>query len=148
MVSNSDEVGSINHTYRNSGDYTVVVSKISTFGIARFNLFDEAIGDKPFRISNAEKLIDVQQWGDADWSSMQNAFRSSNLGEITAEDTPDLSRVSNMQGMFFNASLFNGNIGGWNVSTVTNMISMFRNASIFNQDIGRWDVSSVANMRN
>ncbi|KAF3982198.1 MAG: BspA family leucine-rich repeat surface protein, partial [Methylococcales symbiont of Hymedesmia sp. n. MRB-2018] len=149
MVSNSDEVGSISHIYRNSGDYTVVVSKVdTTFDIDRFNLWDEAIGSKTFRISNAEKLIDVQQWGKANWSSMENAFRSSNLGEITAEDTPDLSRVSNMQGMFFNASLFNGNIGGWNVSTVTNMISMFRNASIFNQDIGRWDVSSVANMRN
>ena len=38
-------------------------------------------------------------------------------------------------------------IGGWDVSSVTTMYRMFYEASAFNQDIGGWDVSSVTDMR-
>ena len=37
-------------------------------------------------------------------------------------------------------------IGGWDVSKVTNMSGMFRNAMLFDQDIGSWDVSKVTDM--
>ena len=40
------------------------------------------------------------------------------------------------------------NIGTWNVSSVTNMTSMFYEATAFNQDISTWNVSSVTTMRN
>ena len=48
--------------------------------------------------------------------------------------------------MFHGASVFNQDIGNWDVRRVLNMSSMFNSATSFNQDIGNWDVGSVRNM--
>ena len=58
----------------------------------------------------------------------------------------DTSRVTDMFGMFANATTFNQAIGSWNVSLVTNMASMFANATTFNQPLNNWNVSQVRNM--
>ena len=60
----------------------------------------------------------------------------------------DVSSVTNMRGMFCGAEAFNRNISNWDVSSVTDMYGMFWNAKAFNQDISNWDVSSVTNMNN
>jgi uncharacterized protein (TIGR02145 family) len=58
----------------------------------------------------------------------------------------DVSSVTNMGGLFREASNFNGDLSSWDVSSVTNMDSMFEFASSFNSDISSWDVSSVTSM--
>ncbi|SVE17543.1 uncharacterized protein METZ01_LOCUS470397, partial [marine metagenome] len=58
----------------------------------------------------------------------------------------DVSSVTDMSQMFYDAPLFNQDISLWDVSSVTDMSYMFYCASVFNQDISSWDVSSVTNM--
>jgi surface protein len=58
----------------------------------------------------------------------------------------DVSNVTYMVGMFYKATLFNQPIGNWNVSNVTDMLAMFADANAFNQPIGNWDVSKVTRM--
>ena len=43
---------------------------------------------------------------------------------------------------------FNENISNWNVSNVTCMDYMFFNAISFNQPLNAWDVSNVTTMKN
>ena len=94
----------------------------------------------------ASNLLSVDKWGNIAWESMNSAFYDANNLMIKATDTPNLSGVTDMSEMFFGASVFNQNIGGWNVSMVTNMGSMFARAIAFNQDIENWNISKVTNM--
>ena len=50
------------------------------------------------------------------------------------------SEVTDMSGLFQDASGFNEDITGWDVSGVTDMNNMFNGARVFNQDISGWDV--------
>lgn len=56
----------------------------------------------------------------------------------------DVSNVQNMSWMFTESD-FDGNISKWDVSSVKSMESMFANTR-FNGDISKWDVSGVKNM--
>lgn len=119
------------------------------------------------------KIIDVVQWGNIDWSSMENAFFYCEEMDVTATDIPFLSHLTNMSGIFagcyklvgnpsFNdwdlstvtnlsqafyfAKIFNQPISNWNISNVTDLSLMFVYAQQFNQPIGSWDTSNVTNM--
>ena len=58
----------------------------------------------------------------------------------------DVSNVTSMGAMFYGGNSFNQDISSWDVSNVTDMGFMFYDATSFNQDISSWDVSSVTNM--
>ncbi|MBC6427145.1 MAG: BspA family leucine-rich repeat surface protein [Ekhidna sp.] len=75
---------------------------------------------------------------------MAGAFQGCLNLVINAADDPDLSKVTNMSGMFL-ISVPSGDLSGWDVSNVTDMADMF-GSSAFNGDISDWDVSSVTNM--
>jgi len=124
---------STTHTYQEPGIYTVRIS-----------------GDFPHLYfpshSDSEKLLSVEQWGSQQWVSMYYSFYKCSNMVINAKDVPDLSLVTNMSCMFYEAKAFNQDIGAWDVSNVTNMTGMFFNAFSFNQDIGSWNVGKVTNM--
>ena len=56
----------------------------------------------------------------------------------------DVSSVTDMSSMFYDASSFNQYIGLWDVSSVTGMNYMFYGASSFNEDISDWNITLVA----
>lgn len=93
-----------------------------------------------------DKLININQWGDIEWTSMNSAFYGCSNLDMTATDAPDLSTVNDMSHMFDSATSFNGDVSNWDVSNVTDMSNLFSNASQFNQDLDNWDVSNVTNM--
>jgi surface protein len=94
------------------------------------------------------RLIDVKQWGNVAWTSMENAFYGCSNMNVSASDLPNLIGVTSMFRMFYFCSLLNGpsNINNWNVSNVTNMSFVFSGASMFNQNVTNWNVSNVINM--
>ena len=60
----------------------------------------------------------------------------------------NVSRVTSMWCAFVGATAFTGaGIGCWDVSSVTDMGEMLWDATAFNAPIGDWDVSSVTNMQ-
>ena len=124
------------HTYSVAGTYTVSIR-----GIFPRIYFNAGSSD-----TNAHLIRDIKQWGTGTWSSMANAFKGAINLNSTAMDKPNLSKVTDMSGMFRDAQSFNSDIGGWGVSTVTNFGHMFEGASAFNQDMGSWRVSNVVDM--
>lgn len=150
--------GNQEHTYKAEGTYTVSISG----SLGQFGKYD---------YPNADKLVRVTSFGDIGLTSLSNAFYGAiNLVELptqlpsTVESLEsmlreassfnfdiggwDVSNVYNMFGLFHGASSFNQNIGGWDVSNNGDMGYMFTAAVAFNQDIGSWDVSKVYNMFN
>ncbi|MFC4094728.1 malectin domain-containing carbohydrate-binding protein [Euzebyella saccharophila] len=134
--------GDITHTYKAPGIYTVSIN--GDFPRIDLNVFP---ADK-YVETDGLKLLTVEQWGDIEWSSMQNAFFDCASLDVVATDVPDLSRVTSMNGMFGDCDNLIGTpaFSDWNVSNVIDMSYMFFSADAFNQDIGRWDVSSVSDM--
>jgi surface protein len=116
------------------------------------------------------KVIELKQWGNVQWQTLNRMFETCSNMNITAQDVPDLSQmtVPNINNLFnmctsltgtianwnwdtstvngmqrvFEGTLFNQNINTWNVSNVTTMWRMFLNSS-FNQPLNSWNVSKV-----
>ena len=123
------------HAYAEAGNHTVSIS--GNFTQIRL------AGDT----ENAAKLQSIDQWGNIAWTTMKGAFEVAVNMTYNAADAPDLSAVTNMDYMFYEAASFDGNLSGWDVSSATDMTSMFDTASSFDGDISGWDVSSVTGMR-
>lgn len=151
-----EEVGNASNSGSGSGNNTTDIEfpsagtyQVSMIpaGITPFHqiMFDETVN---FNLGgDREKLLDIKQWGDVQWTSLEKAYTSCYNLTLTASDIPDLSIATNMHAAFSNASnLLASNAGNWNVSNVTNMSSTFGGTQFFNQDLSGWVVSNVTDM--
>jgi len=119
------------HTYSHMGIY-----KVKIIGKFPRIVFDKANTDR-------KKILSIVQWGNNVWSSMGGAFATCSNMVMYSQDTPNLSKVTDMNNMFAHTSKFNQDISSWDVSHVTNMRWMFNHAKAFNQDISSWNTSNV-----
>lgn len=76
-------------------------------------------------------------------TSFEGLFKNSTRTDFSGIEKWDVSHVTNMRQMFYNAKFFNADIGGWDVSHVIAMSQMFYKAKSFSQDLGSWDMSGM-----
>ncbi|WP_299840248.1 BspA family leucine-rich repeat surface protein [uncultured Tenacibaculum sp.] len=131
----TNETGNATHNYVVPGIHTIKIS--GTFP----QIYFLNSGDK-------DKILTIEQWGDNPWISFLGAFWGCTKLNITnpAAGNPNLTNVTSMSSAFRGATLFNGDVSGWDVSNITNMNSMFSTNDVFNQDLSSWDVSKVTQM--
>jgi surface protein len=150
------------HTYGAIGIYTITITgQIEGFTFTgtgdRDKLLSVTSWGPDFRLGNSNGYFDgcsnLDLSGVLDildltgTLTMFNCFRDCiSVTTVNNMDLWNTSSVTNMAGMFSNATSFDQPIGTWNTSSVQFMNSMFFNASSFNQPIGAWDTSSVINM--
>ena len=87
--------------------------------------------------------------GDIDTSEITNMvylFYCSKREDFSGIEKWDISKVTDMSGMFLQCTAFNQPLDNWDVSSVKNMNSMFYGCENFNQDISSWDVANVKDM--
>ncbi len=154
-------------TYQNPGTYQVAISETTSGNQSLIHFGEDNVS------WDTHKIIEVAQWGDIKWASMDKLFykgqyftginSSAGIPDLsqattlafTFADTPlfnadlsswDVSNISSLRSTFLAARIFNGDITNWNTSNVTTMYNTFGGARAFNQDISSWDTSSVNTM--
>lgn len=89
----------------------------------------------------------MNKWDISNVTDLSNLFKDKTyVLDTTMLSTWNVSRVTNMRGMFSGAINMNANINSWDVSKVRNMDGMFARATSFNQPLNSWDVSGVTGM--
>jgi surface protein len=125
------------HTYTTGSTQREYTISISGTGITVLSqTLDETTGQT--------YLTACTSFGEIGLTNLSNAFNGCTTLTSVPASLP--TGVTNMQNMFTNARVFNGDISNWDVSNVTNMSYMFQFAFVFNQDIGDWNVENVTNM--
>lgn len=141
------ETGSGEHTleFDEPGTYRVkITGDLHRIHFGKYR--DEGEDDEV--VSDRLKLDQVEQWGNIEWSTMEEAFYEAENLVVTAEDAPDLTQVTSLAFMFQNVSDVRGAIGSWDTGTIEDMGGMFWRVFFFNEDLGDWNTENVTNMRN
>ena len=126
------------HVYANEGTYTIQISGT----LERFGAYDSDGSADPWMGVNM--VTAVASFGTLGIESLVDAFYGAENLIRVPTDLP--ASVTDLSAMFFSATAFNQDIGGWDVSNVTDMSFMFGEAPSFNEDISDWDVRNVADM--
>ena len=130
----------------NGGSYFYGCSKLQITATDALNLTGTTTLYQAFRnCNNLRDYGDMSNWDVSNVSDMSRMFYEASSFNQNM-DGWDVSNVTDMSRMFYRLTSFNQDIGGWDVSNVTNMMYMFYKTSSFNQDIGRWNVSNVTDM--
>ena len=130
----------VKHTYARPGVYEVHITGIvDGFG------FSPVLNETAHE--SCQEIYDISQWGCVNLANKSGyQFYECIHLNVSALDVPDLRGVTNMEGMFFNACSFNGDVSLWDTSVVTNMEGMFCNASSFSGDVSQFNTDLVTDM--
>lgn len=83
---------------------------------------------------NGNDFLRIAQWGDIQWKNVKDMFNGTQVQfNISQVDTPDLSQVTSMAGMFKDAQ-FDHNLGNWDISTITDMTDIFNGSTLSPQN--------------
>lgn len=152
--------GEVTHTYASAGTYeikitgTIIGWRFNYSG--DYNKIYEIKSWGPLRLGNnggyfygcsnltitATDVLDLA--GTTDLESLFDGCSS--LTTVPSMNEWDMSSVISMRYLFYDACLFNQDIGSWDVSSVVDMYNTFYGACLFDQDISSWNVSSVVTM--
>lgn len=133
---------SLSHTYSGTGPFTASIT-ITSGTFTHFGYVGWLGVDRLISVSTSNTTT----WGlGGAVTSFANLFDGAfGLISVPTDIPPS---VTNLAGLFIDASTFNQDISSWNVSNVTYMVLMFAGATSFNQDISDWDVGNVVNTSN
>ncbi|UKB82703.1 BspA family leucine-rich repeat surface protein [Chryseobacterium sp. MEBOG06] len=107
---------------------------------------------------SADKLLEIEQWGNISWTTMNSAFSLCKLMVLTATDVPKLENVEDASFMFFGTNSFNGaaSMQNWDTSRIQNFSFMFSLlfdpapstlTDLFNPPyLDSWNISSATNL--
>lgn len=122
------------------------------FGLIYPNTVSDAIAVFE-NLGSIERILEVEQWGNIQWTSMYSAFTNCRNLKITATDTPNFNNVTDASYMFYNISplTVSTSIANWNVSTIKNFKGMFGGSvaspnDTFNPQISNWNISSAEDL--
>jgi surface protein len=130
------------HEYTREDIYDVTQVNVTVNGLG-INQFSQYLNNEIN--SSAEYLTRCDSFGEIGLTNLSHAFYQCYRLTDVSNALPNTT-ITNMEYMFSGASIFNGEIGNWDVSGVTTMSNMFESASGFNGDIGNWNVSNVTDM--
>ncbi len=93
------------------------------------------------------QLVAFVQWGDNQWTNVNQLFMDCFNMEYEAVDIPDFSILTALPNLFRGCTSMTGNatIGDWDTANITSAVRTFFDAGQFNQDLSSWDVSNVTN---
>lgn len=129
----------VTHTYSQPGMYSI-------------NIYGTLIGWSFAGTGDRLKIIQIDQWGNFNFTQATSHFDGAENLVNMASDVPDLTGVSSLKHAFKNCKQIGENFGSiglfstWDVYSVTSMLGLFSGATQFNQDLSDWNVSSVTNM--
>lgn len=123
------------HTYASAGTYDIrIIGLLSGWGTAGTSY-----------ATGGCRITEVVRLGNMNWRNLRGGFINCTMLTTFNSQRTDVSNVNTMEWMFRGASV-NPNVGHWDVSKVTNMGGMFENNINATPDVRNWDVSNVTNM--
>ena len=106
-------------------------------------LFINGTGSEWFAVVNDTSKSAITDYA----TSMAPGFNFTNsYGNVVPFNNIVTTLMTDMNGVFQNASTFNQPIGAWDTSNVTTMANMFNYAGAFNGDISSWNTTNVTTM--
>jgi len=99
---------------------------------------------------DANKLVDIKQWGNIQWGLVDNAYRGcTSLTVVTAIDIPDFSNLltGEFSAMFLGCTnLSYVDVSQWDMSNATSLQNFGNLSVLLDTDFGNWDISNVRNV--